>query len=33
MKLLFVDTETGGTDEKKHSLLSVGLIYWENGKK
>lgn len=29
-KLLFIDTETGGIDEKKHSLLSVGLIYWEN---
>lgn len=32
MKLLFIDTETGGLDEFKHSLLTVGLVVWEDGK-
>lgn len=32
MKLLFIDTETGGLDEFKHSLLTIGLVYWEDGK-
>ncbi|WP_425060342.1 3'-5' exonuclease DinG [Sporomusa carbonis] len=29
-KLLFIDTETGGIDCNKHSLLSVGLVVWGN---
>ena len=29
-KLLFVDTETGGINPQKHSLLSVGLVAWED---
>lgn len=28
-RLLFVDTETGGLDPQKHSLLSVGLVVWD----
>ena len=28
-RLLFIDTETGGTDPKKHSLLSIGLAVWD----
>lgn len=28
-RLLFVDTETGGTDPQKHSLLSIGLAVWD----
>lgn len=28
-KLLFIDTETGGIDPKKHSLLSIGLVVWD----
>lgn len=32
MKLLFVDTETGGLDPELHSLLSIGLVSWEHGK-
>ncbi len=31
MKLLFIDTETGGVIPEKHSLLSVGLAVWEDG--
>lgn len=31
MKLLFLDTETGGIDPQKHSLLSIGMMVWENG--
>lgn len=31
-KLLFLDTETGGLDENENSLLSVGLVVWEDGK-
>jgi DNA polymerase III epsilon subunit-like protein len=30
-KILFIDTETGGLDPEEHSLLSVGLVIWENG--
>lgn len=30
-KFLVVDTETGGTDPQKQSVLSVGLVVWENG--
>lgn len=29
-RLLFIDTETGGLDPNKHSLLSVALVVWEN---
>lgn len=29
-KLLFIDTETGGLDPGKHSLLSVALVVWED---
>lgn len=29
-KLLFIDTETGGIDYRKHSLLSIGLVVWDN---
>lgn len=32
MKRLFIDTETGGTDPEKHSLLSVGFAIWEDGR-
>lgn len=28
MKYLFIDTETGGTNPFKHSLLSIGLVVW-----
>lgn len=31
-RLLFVDTETGGLDPARHSLLSLGMVVWENGK-
>lgn len=31
MKLLFIDTETGGIDPQRHSLLSIGLVVWEDG--
>lgn len=31
MKLLFVDTETGGLEPGKHSLLEVALGVWEEG--
>ena len=30
-RLLFVDTETGGLDAARCSLLSLGLVIWENG--
>jgi DNA polymerase III epsilon subunit-like protein len=30
-KLLIVDTETGGLDPSKHSLLSVGAVVWQDG--
>ncbi len=29
-KLLFIDTETGGLDPGRHSLLSVAMVIWEN---
>lgn len=29
MKLLFVDTETGGLDPTKHSLLQIGLVCYD----
>ena len=28
-RLLFIDTETGGLDPTKHSLLSIGLVVWD----
>lgn len=33
MKYLFIDTETGGIDPQKHSLLSIAFVVWseENG--
>lgn len=31
-KILFIDTETGGLDPGKHSLLSVGLVLWREAK-
>ncbi len=31
-KLLFIDTETGGTNPQEHSLLSVGMVIWSNKK-
>ena len=31
MRLLFIDTETGGIDPQKHALLSIGLVVWDNG--
>lgn len=31
MRLLFIDTETGGIDPQKHALLSIGLVVWEDG--
>jgi DNA polymerase-3 subunit epsilon len=31
-KILFVDTETGGLDPKEHSLLSIGLVAWQDYK-
>jgi len=31
-RLLFIDTETGGTNPQKHSLLSIGLAVWEKNK-
>lgn len=30
MKILFIDTETGGIDPLENSLLSLGLVCWEN---
>lgn len=29
-RLLFIDTETGGLDPEKHSLLSIGLVVWDS---
>lgn len=29
-RLLFIDTETGGLDPDKHSLLSVAMVCWED---
>jgi DNA polymerase III subunit epsilon len=31
-RLLFIDTETGGLDPGKHSLLSLGMVVWEDRK-
>lgn len=31
MKLLMVDTETGGLDPAIHSLFSVAMVIWEDG--
>lgn len=28
-RLLFVDTETGGLDPQKHSLLTIGVVVWD----
>ena len=28
-RLLFIDTETGGINPQKHSLLSVGFVVWD----
>lgn len=30
-RMLFIDTETGGVNPAKHSLLSVGAVVWEKG--
>ena len=30
-KIIFIDTETGGMHPAHHSLLSVGLVEWEQG--
>ena len=30
--IIFIDTETGGTDPDKHSLFSVGLVAWNREK-
>ena len=29
-RLMFVDTETGGLDPQKHSLLSLGIVIWDS---
>lgn len=29
-RLLFIDTETGGLDPNKHSLLSIGVVVWDD---
>jgi DNA polymerase III subunit epsilon len=29
-RLLFIDTETGGLDPRKHSLLSLAMVIWED---
>ncbi len=31
-KLLFLDTETGGLNPKTHSLLSLAVVLWEDGR-
>lgn len=31
-KILFIDTETGGLDPEYHSLLSIGLVQWEDSR-
>ena len=28
-RLMFIDTETGGINPQKHSLLSVGIVIWD----
>lgn len=32
MKILFIDTETGGIDPTNHSLLSMAFVVWEESK-
>ena len=32
MKILFIDTETGGLDAEKHSLLTIALAVYSDGK-
>lgn len=32
MKIMFIDTETGGLNPQKHSLLSLGIVVWEDKK-
>ncbi|MFT2722392.1 exonuclease domain-containing protein [Deinococcus sp. A31D244] len=29
--IIFVDVETGGLDPNRHGLLSIGLVYWNDG--
>ncbi len=29
-RLLFIDTETGGLNPDKHSLLSLAMVVWED---
>lgn len=29
-RLLFLDTETGGLDPRKYSLLSIGIVVWDS---
>ena len=29
--IVFIDTETGGTDPQRHSLLSIGAVVYEDG--
>jgi DNA polymerase-3 subunit epsilon len=31
-KIVFIDTETGGLHPAHHSLLSIGLVEWQNGR-
>jgi DNA polymerase III epsilon subunit-like protein len=31
-KLLVIDTETGGLDPEKHSIIQFGAVVWEDGK-
>jgi DNA polymerase III epsilon subunit-like protein len=31
VKLVIIDTETGGTDAEQHSLLEIAAIVWEDG--
>lgn len=31
-RILFIDTETGGLDPERHSLLSLGMVVWEDMK-
>lgn len=31
-RLLFIDTETGGINPQKHSLLSLGVVVWDSEK-
>lgn len=32
MRILFLDTETGGLDETQYDLLSIGMVVWEDNK-